>query len=149
MKFVIFVFTFLFLQFGQASETASGHSHGGCKDSGLARGSAAELQKELSLSDQQLEQVKAVQNEFAGLVESRTQKMKTLNEELITLLQTPEKGPRANAALLEKFKNYQAARNELYLTRFEMALKTRELLTVEQIKKYKAFYKADGGKSSK
>lgn len=101
---------------------------------------AAHLQKELSLTNKQKDQVKQLHDQYTAVVDDKTKTMKSLNEDLVTALQTPGKGSAATAALMEKFKKYQAARNDLYSTRFEMALKTRDLLTDDQIKKYKAFY---------
>lgn len=110
---------------------------------------ALHLQKELSLTNQQKDQVKQLHEKYTAEVEEKTKTVKRLNEELIAQLQTPGKGNEANASLLDKFKKYQAARNDLYTTRFEIALKTRDLLTDEQIKKYKAFYHVKGKGDSK
>lgn len=95
------------------------------------------LVRALDLSAEQAAQVKEIRGKHKSTIAPLRAKVKKMREDLLTALQSSEKGTGYQKGLLQKFTQLEAARAELNRGRFQVALEMREILSPEQMKKIK------------
>ena len=122
----------LALVFPLVAAAGEGHHKG--------KGHFEKLTKELNLSQDQMKKVKEIKAKFEPSLKEGKAAAMSAKGDLITSLQAPKRGPEYKAELLEKFKKVQALKAAQHQKHFEMALEIRELLTDEQITKFKAMH---------
>lgn len=101
--------------------------------------------KELNLTPEQKEKVREIKkNQGAGMREHKA-KVHEAMKDLAQSMKAPEKGDAYKAKLKQKFETVQALRNEMMAKRFQVALEIREILSAEQIEKFRAMDMDKGG----
>ena len=98
---------------------------------------ALRLEKALSLTPQQVEQVKTIRKKFRPEIRPLKMQMLSLKKDLLEKLQSPKKGSDYQKELTAKFGELQTVKQGLAQKRFQMALEIREILNDDQISKFK------------
>jgi periplasmic protein CpxP/Spy len=111
----------------------AGNMHDG-KDHGMR------LIKELNLTSEQTAKVKEIKSKFETSMKEGRQAVKAARQDLRASLGIAKRGAQYKAELLEKFKKVQALGQAQHQRRFEMALEIREILTDDQLTKFKAMH---------
>ena len=128
------IFALLFC-FACSSAMAGGKSYG--KEHSEA------IIKELNLTNDQTKQVKHIKDKYGSELDKQKQEARAVKQALRKMLQAPERGSAYRKKLMAQFKEYQNLKQNQNLQRFEMALDIRELLTNEQLVKFRGFHQKD------
>lgn len=98
------------------------------------------LEKELSLTEPQKEQVKTILGKYKEPMSSQRSQLRSLKKELAESMESTKKGDAYRKELLDKYSKVEDIRRAMHRARFEMALEIRELLNDEQIGKLKGVF---------
>ena len=104
------------------------------------------LKKELNLTDEQLEKVKEIRKADRDELRDNRKEFRTLKKEFREAMDNPKASTKD---LTAKFEAFQKARDEFQRKRFQKMLKMREILSPDQLKKFKELHKKKRGKWKK
>jgi Spy/CpxP family protein refolding chaperone len=96
--------------------------------------------KELNLTDVQKTQFNRIKEKYSNQQSEKRQLIMAAKEELTQSLQNSQRGVEYNKQLIEKFNKVETLKAEQSRQRFEMSLEIREILTDEQLKKFKTVH---------
>jgi periplasmic protein CpxP/Spy len=101
------------------------------------------LKNELGLSDEQLEKVKEIRKSGRDEMKADRSEFKKLKNDFHAAMKNSNA---SKEELTTKFEAFQKARDEFQRNRFQMMLKMREILSPEQLEKFRAMKKENRGK---
>lgn len=104
------------------------------------------LKKELNLTDEQLERVKEIRKADRDELRKNRKEFKTLKKEFREAMNNSQS---STEELTAKFEAFQKARDEFQRMRFKKMMKMREILSPEQLKKFRELHKKKRGKWGK
>lgn len=94
--------------------------------------------KELDLTADQAKKVRAIKEKYHAAADQQRKASAAIKEDFISSFQVPNRDPQYKKELIEKYKKYQETKREIHFRKFEMALEIRDVLTDEQLKKFRA-----------
>lgn len=89
------------------------------------------LLRELNLSRDQIQRMKAIRNQYKGQIEQRRQTLRQAQQELRSLMA----GSASRGQIMDKFRQVESLRQQLAELQFNSMLDVREILTPEQRRK--------------
>ncbi len=107
------------------------------KDDGFREKMTARMSKELNLTADQKAAVEKIQEKYRSGNEETREKWKAAKKDLHESMKATTKGAEYQSELLKKFETAENLKAEMNKNRFQMALEIRELLSDDQIQKFK------------
>lgn len=104
--------------------------------------------KELNLTDAQKTQFNRIKEKYSNQQAEKRQLIMAAKEELTQSLQNSQRGLEYNKQLIEKFNKVETLKAEQNRQRFDMSLEIREILTDEQLKKFKSVHDKEHHKNN-
>lgn len=94
--------------------------------------------QELNLNSEQADKVKSIRKKYKPNQKTNRAEIERLMDELSKGIQSPQRDDGYKQSLKDQFAKIQALKQSMTQSKFEMALEIRDVLTDEQLKKFKA-----------
>lgn len=118
----------------------------GPHEKGTPKKHLQKMAKELGLSNEQIDKLKALKKESFKETRSLRKEVKQAKSEFDAIIESEEKGDSFKTKAKAAFSKLEVAKSKMMQMRFNESLELREILTAEQLKKFNQMRKDHGPK---